>query len=208
MSYIFVVPIYLLFLCVVFESSMLLVAKIGTMYAAHAGARSAVVWQSAQPAELGDKRIRQSVIGAMAPFVSSRKRDISPAVVFTPLSDTALEAAEYAAAYKLYEQTPENPSANRKYKRELAPPSILVTKYLNAASRTTFNVDGDVNVPGGPTTVTVTYSAPLFIPGARRILKPDAIPGFAVYEIRSKATLPNETPESESRTLGIDYQSR
>ena len=81
LAYVFVVPIYLLFLCVVVETSMLLVAKVGTMYAAHAGVRSAVVWQSASHKDGPDvrgARIRQSVRTAMAPFVSNRRSDIAP----------------------------------------------------------------------------------------------------------------------------------
>src|SRR5690242_5021661 len=54
LSYVMVFPFYFLFVCVVFEVTWLLMAKIGTLYAAHAGARSQVVWASAQqPPGLG-----------------------------------------------------------------------------------------------------------------------------------------------------------
>src|SRR5262245_49854582 len=46
LSYVLAVPVYLLFICIVAEMTLLLVAKVGTLYAAHAGARSSIVWRS------------------------------------------------------------------------------------------------------------------------------------------------------------------
>src|SRR5215468_4394074 len=43
------VPFYLFFVIAVFEIGFVLLAKIGTKYAAHAGARSATVWRWADP---------------------------------------------------------------------------------------------------------------------------------------------------------------
>ncbi len=243
LAYIFVVPVYLLFLCVVFESSMLLVAKVGTMYAAHAGARSAVVWQSADHKNgksVRSERIRQSIRVAMAPFVSNRKSDVVP-TNFGSVGDLApdgnwlypnqysglkngtqtsldlngvpLETAQFTGAYKAYElgSKGQNPPGNRPYSRTEAPISIVATKYANASTRLIIRVNDKDSLPdqpwpaGEPVSVKVTYRAPLYIPGARRFLTRGGLPWV---EITSVATLPNETPVSADRTLGIKYQSR
>jgi len=53
----------------------------------------------------------------------------------------------------------------------------------------------------------VRYRAPLYIPVVSRFLDPDG--GWPYeYEIESRAVLPNETPVSADRRLGIDYRSR
>ena len=64
LSYVLVFPLLFLFVCIVFESTFVLMAKVGTLYAAHAGARSTVVWSSAQPAEIRDDRIAITVTRA------------------------------------------------------------------------------------------------------------------------------------------------
>jgi Flp pilus assembly protein TadG len=188
LSYVLVLPLYLLFVCVVFEASWLLMGKIGTLYAAHAGARSQVVWASAQPSNLATTRTNQSVWSAMAPFVSAE-----PRWRFVPLEAT-LQAAEYTAAYRS-NLTPNHPNAN-------VPDSTLGARYLWAASRTSWQAQFDTPRKGD-VTVTVTYDAPLHIPGAARIFS-----SGRDFTIRSSATLPSEAPVSADGTLGIEYQSR
>src|SRR5262249_27699755 len=100
LSYVITIPIYFLLVCVVFESTLLLHAKLGTMYAAYAGARSAVVWQSAEPASLRQDRPRQAVFTALAPFASP-----SPQHAVTqglPSGNALLEPAEFLPAFKLH----------------------------------------------------------------------------------------------------------
>jgi hypothetical protein len=191
LSYVLVIPFYMLFVCLVFEATWLLLAKVGTLYTAHAGARSAVVWSSAQPVNLRTKRIKQSVWTAMTPFVTG-----GPSWRNAPDGDAFGQAQEYAAAYRLY-FTSGDPNAK-------APWATLTNRYLTAASRTTYEINPQ---PNGDLTVTVTYRAPLHIPGAARILNPNGLPQNE-YRIMSSATLPNEAPVSADGTLGIEYQSQ
>jgi Flp pilus assembly protein TadG len=193
LSYVLLFPFYLLFVCVVFEATWLLLAKVGTLYAAHAGARSAVVWSSAQTrsSDLPTRRINQSVWTAMTPFVTGE-----PSLLDIP-ADAGGQAGEYVLAYKAY-FTSGDPNAD-------APVGTLTRRYLAAASRTTWEppVDQLARVrAGGDLTLTVTYRAPLHIPGAARVF------GGREYRIVSSATLPNEAPANDAQTLGIDYQSR
>jgi Flp pilus assembly protein TadG len=192
LSFVLLIPFYLLFVCVVFESTWLLLAKVGTLYAAHAGARSAVVWASAQPANLRTTRINQSVWSAMTPFATG-----SPS--WLGLSGDAFgDALDYAAAYNLYSPASNDPNAQPGF-------GTMTNRYLTAASRTSWQQQVDTSRPDGDLTVTVTYRAPLHIPGAARILNPNGSQNE--YSITSKATLPNEAPASANGTLGIDYES-
>ena len=157
LSYVLVFPFYLLFVCLVFETTWLLLAKVGTMYAAHAGARSAVVWASAKPDNLRTTRINQSVWTAMTPFVTG-----SPSWLSVQ-GDAFGQSLEYAAAYDFYVSSGD-PNAK-------PPFTTLTNRYLTAASRTTWSPPNFNNVPAnGDLTLTVTYRAPLHIPGAARIL--------------------------------------
>jgi hypothetical protein len=207
LAYVLVIPFYLAFLSLVFETTMLLVAKIGTLYAAHAGARSAVVWVSARPAGLWSERVEQSIRSAMAPFVSARAREIATARRLPPIAATR-QAGEFVLAYKYYVglgavRSGGGPSGTRGD----APAEYWIRKYLNAAARTRFQVQGDPSQPGGPITVTVTYSAPMLIPGLNRFFSQG--PRWpSEFDIVSRATLPNEAPTSSDHTLGIDYRSR
>jgi Flp pilus assembly protein TadG len=191
LSYVLAFPLYFLFVCMVFEATWLLLAKIGTLYAAHAGARSAIVWSSAQPESKRNTRIHQSVWTAMTPFVtgSSDRLNIS--------ADASTQSLEYAGAYQSYR------SSGDRYAN--APFTTTVSRYLTAASRTACQWQVD-NPQSGDVTVTVTYRAPLHIPGVARILALGSTSSHE-YKITSSATLPNEAPANDSRTLGIDYQS-
>jgi hypothetical protein len=189
-------PIFFLFACLVFESTWLLLAKVGTVYAAHAGARSAIVWSSAQPASKRNPRIYQSVWTAMSPFVTGDPSWTSlPPVALTEVAE---QSAEYAGVYTTYQGGSNDPKAN-------VPLTALGKRYFTAASRTTCQWQVD-SPQAGELTLTVTYRAPLHIPGAGRILAPNSGP-LHEYQIVSSVTLPNEAPANESQTLGIGYKS-
>jgi Flp pilus assembly protein TadG len=194
LSYVMVFPVFLLFVCLVVETTGLILAKIGTLYAAHAGARSAMVWSSAQPASLRNQRIDQSVWTAMTPFVTGDPNQLPPP------PEANAQADQYVLAYNAYASAAKDPNAN-------APDMTLKGRYLFAASRTTWGPPVEQLLWEDNVTFTVTYLAPLHIPGAARLLDPDGKPPY-VYPISSTVTLPNEAPTSADRTLGIDYQSR
>jgi hypothetical protein len=201
LSYILVIPFYLLFACLVFETTWLLVAKVGTLYAAHAGARSAVVWSSAQPSDLAKPRIDQAVWTAMTPFATGYPS-------LTGLSGETLEQAlEYEAAYQLFTAKSPDPYAHISSKGTKNGFTAMENRYLGTAAKTSWQKQIDNSRPDGDVTVTVTYRAPLHIPGAGRLLDPDGKPPYE-YPITSSAKLPNEAPANDKRTLGIEYHSR
>ncbi len=62
-----VVPLYLAVLLAAFELGLVLLAGVGTRYAAFAAARSAAVWHSHPSAELAALRPRQAAWGRARP---------------------------------------------------------------------------------------------------------------------------------------------
>src|SRR5262249_24773133 len=90
--------------------------------------------------------------------------------------------------------------------KDNTPSQALFRKYLSAAARTRVDVQVDSSRPDGDVRVVITYRAPLYMPGAGRILDPDHTWPYE-YTITSTAILPNEVPVSAQQTLGIDYQS-
>lgn len=204
LSYVMVIPFYLLFVCLVVEATFLLVAKIGTLYAAHAAARSAVVWQWAQPANLRDSRTNQAVFTAMAPFSPSARRYFDRAAPAGALQ----QASEWVYAYRMSAAgAVAQAGPRRPYTRTEESPQQLMQHYLVASVRTTCRIEIDRTRPDGNVRCTITYRAPLYIPGSARILDPDGRWPYE-YPITSVATLPAEGPYTQTGTLGIDYQSR
>jgi Flp pilus assembly protein TadG len=196
LNYVLVIPIYLLLICVVVEATFLVTAKIGTTYAAHAGARSAVVWDSANPPDERDQRVRQSVLTAMAPFASANQKQLAGGA--PAQADDGPAGQDFAKAYADHSRWQGGKDVGQ---------AALEAKYRGAAARTTYTLDVDRTRPDGDVKVTVTYRAAMWIPGAARLFDRD---GKAPYEytIESTAILPNEAPVSADRTLGIDYRSR
>lgn len=206
LGFVMVAPLYLCFLLLVYESTLLLIAKVGTMYSAHACARSAVVWQTAEPSSLRRERMDQATVTAMTPFVGARTRDIRLGSI--PNSAYG-DSVQLAIVYQLYSTgtAGDPPAVARPYPRGNAPSDYIIRKYLNASSRTEYTIAGNVQTPGADTTAVVRYRAPLYFPVVSKFLDPDGAWPYE-YVIESKAVLPNETPVSDNRKLGIDYQSR
>src|SRR5262245_4523384 len=70
MSYVMVIPVYALFICMMIESVLFLTAKLGTVYAAFAAARTASVWSSATTWDKTMEKAQLSAVRSMTPFSS------------------------------------------------------------------------------------------------------------------------------------------
>jgi hypothetical protein len=222
LAFVLTMPIYLLTCLMIGEVTLLLMTKVGTVYAAYAGARSAAVWEAMDPA-LKDKRIRQAVVNGMAPFAMSGEMNVAgPAGI--PSADDVRFAGEYVTSLALYSRLRPNlgtptgipdgdvetvaayleshgPNTGRKLnvRRVLA-------HYVGVAARTKYAVEIPVRKHGEKVTCEVTYRAPFITPGVGRLLDPD---GSWPYEfpVSSKVTLTLELPKSSDGTLGIAYRS-
>lgn len=193
LSYVFSFPIFMLVVCIVIQTSLVLVVKIGTMYASYCSARSAAVWLTARPSVASDK-IHRAAVQAMTPFaegtpVHTQRLGVTPMVTS--------QGVAYHRAYSRYAAD-----------RSKAPSDYLARKYSFAQQAVAVNWTPTNPVQDQDITMIVTYRMPLHIPGAARIL------GYSngIYPITSTAVLQNEGPKREegsdpSRPLGIDYRS-
>jgi Flp pilus assembly protein TadG len=209
LSVVLIVPLYLTIMITAVELSLLFLARLGTQYAAHAAARSAVVWLHAQPEELREERIRQAATMALAPYTGGRQREVNDAGPPPPWADQ--NATDFADAVRLFQAPAASAgiTAKRPYDPSRSPPpaDFLRRKFLSAAARTTVKVEvADATDPHTLVTVTVTFRSPLYFPVASRFLDPDRSAPFE-YPLTATVTLPADGPKSKDGTLGIEYQS-
>lgn len=198
LAFVFTCPVYLTLCCLIFETSMLLMTKIGTVYSAYAGARAAATWEAMQPG-LRDERVRQAAAMALASIVSTGNlsEDAGPAALVPDEKGLPANAEQQADQYV---------AALEAFSRGAVDREKLRRHYLRVAARTSVTVEIPKKVRGGDVTVTVEYRAPFIIPGIAKILDPDHT---APYEmpIRTTVTLNLEYPVSANGTVGIDYRS-
>jgi Flp pilus assembly protein TadG len=182
LSYVMVIPILMLLTCVVVETTMLMSAKIGTVYSAWSGARTAIVWSSAlDDWSKVEDRIEIAAVQSFVPFASGMGRKGSP-----PDRATA-----YVESYESF--AADSVSAN-----------YVRAKYANAVDRLTVKTEGPPASHDSNIRVTVQYKFRFNIPGIGKLLGEKDSEGYS-FPLTSSATLQNEGPKNEQQELGIGY---
>jgi hypothetical protein len=185
LSYVMTFPLLVWLVALVVEATLLLSTKIGTVYAANASARAVIVWDAIDP-PYARKQATTAAVRAMTPFASSRA---------VHGSSTTLAAREFAEAFAPYARLPMSDAAN-----------YLAAKYSYAerATRVEFQAPTAWN---DDVEVTVSYEAPLHVPGLGLLIGRSAPFGgqFRTCPIESLAILNNEGPASPNQKLQIDY---
>jgi len=196
LGFMITVPIFALLICLVVDMSLILVAKIGTMYSAYAAARSAVVWMpSGVGADVARNKARIAAVQAMTPFASA-------ATAHAPPTAVPPEAAQFVAAH-------------RNYGTEPASDAYLTAKYRYAAWAVAVDLQGGTT-PQDNLRVTLDYQTPFHLPGIGRLLGArQSNGGPFVMNIRSVVELESHAPygpsaaggttSDPSRPLGISY---
>lgn len=211
LPYLMSFPIYLFFVCLVVQSTMIMLVKIGTMHAAHVAARTAVVWRSGTPdsdsfnLSLANEKARNAAAVTMTPFASGLEshRRVFRLDMMAGIRAAAAIPGSYAYD-QLYRQLARNTNAGTRVLR----PTYVRAKYQYAAAMTDVSIERHVNEFSKPIVVTVNHRMPLYIPGTGRILgQMHWSRGFYFRDVESVATLPLETPESPDLLLGIEYDS-
>jgi hypothetical protein len=187
-SILLLLPLYLV-ICLCFaETTLMLSTKLGTMYAAHAGARSLAVWDWVNPA-VRENRLQQSVLTGLGTFVASGHELFSSAG--TANWDPSQHIDDYHAALESL--------AQRSVDSER-----MQTHLERVAARTTIDWSVPDRQPFADVTVQVTYRAPFLFYAVGRLFDPDGRPPFEL-PVPSIVTLTLERPVSDDGTLGIDY---
>lgn len=189
LSFVMAMPFLILFICVIVETTFMLAAKIGTVYASFAGARAAIVWDSLDSSGSAESIAQQAAVRAMIPFSSGGVASGSSAD-----SQYSDYLKDYSQRIQAAGKTP-------------APPRLLRSKSAYASRAVTVSLQ---RTPRGPNSwdedlsVDVTYAFPFAVPGVGRMFGTKTSDGY-VYPMTSRTTLPNELPHNEERKLGIQY---
>jgi Flp pilus assembly protein TadG len=188
LAFVLTFPLYLYLVALVIESTLLLLTKVGTVYAAYAAARAAVVYRS-QDAGRAKQKAHQAAVHAMVPFASSS--DLHADGVNHSRKGAADAYARQAARFV------QLPGAS---------PSYMPAKYLYADKAVTVT-GADERTPDGLVRVRLTYQAPTYAAGVGRIFGRRSPRGGAYYTVPivTEVSLPDEAPRTESGKLGIDH---
>jgi Flp pilus assembly protein TadG len=182
LSYVMVIPILMLLTCLIIESTLMMMAKVGTSYAAFSGARTGIVWSSASHNwDVAESKIEKAAIQSFVPFSSGMGAQGSPPD----------EASDYSASYVSFVDQPVSESYIR-------------AKYANAASRLKVTVDGPPAAHDSEVKVTVEYRFRFNMPGIGKLIGEKDDGGYS-FPLRSTATLQNEGPKNEQQDMGIGY---
>lgn len=229
LSYVMTFPAYLLLMCLMIQATLILMVKLGTVYAAHAAARSAIVWQCSQPersdssedrSAFAERTAHRAAALAMAPFASGLKHHLDAEFSLLTMDPVKyglahLDAEAYLAMYKQlgehHAHTDRSPllgALSRWDRNALALDSYVKNKvkFAYAATEVTFGSDA---IPAWNTDckVTVTYSMPMHVPVVGRVFGDTSRPFYA-RDITTEAILPSEAPETATKRLNIPYDPR
>jgi hypothetical protein len=193
LGFMIVMPIFVLVVCLVVETTLILVTKIGTTYAAYAAARSAVVWvPSGVDRSVAQRKMKLSAVQAMTPF-SSGATHHQPLTSMPSPSDFA----QYYAAHRSFADKP-------------GAVDYIGAKYRYADWAVDVKTDAGMDFRKD-VTLTLTYKAPFHLSSVGRFLgKRDLASGFYHYPMTTVVKLENHAPRNETtnppnRPLGISY---
>lgn len=188
LSFVMVIPIYALVMCLIIEAALILTAKIGTVYAAFAAARTASVWSSHTTWEKTMEKANRAALKSMVPFASGTQGFMSSA---PSDSKTVSDGLLYLGAYQVYARDPKS----AKY---------LAFKYGYASRNVKVEIEGPPEKSDTPITAKVTYQFPFNIPMIAPLLGKKGPDGY-FFTLTSTATIPNEGPRDNRKTIGIGY---
>jgi hypothetical protein len=193
LGFMIVMPIFVLVVCLVVETTLILVAKIGTTYAAYAAARSAVVWvPSGVGRSTAESKMKLAAVQAMTPFAGGASHHQPPVSIPSPS-----DAAQYYAAHRSFADKP-------------GAADYILAKYRYANWAVDVKTDAGMDFKKD-VTLTLNYKAPLHLSSVGRFLGTrDPMSGFYYYPMTTVVTLENHAPRNDTanpanRPLGISY---
>jgi hypothetical protein len=201
LSYVLVFPIYVLLVVLVIECTLILVVKLGTIYAAYAAARSQIVWSSVDDSAAVKARADRAAIHAMVPFSSSWEQHARQAGIDTV---APVQGEEY---FFVYNMVADGPAEDRRY---------IANKHRWAAFATSVKyvrtlLGGGDKPWFADIKATVEYRMPLHVTWVGRFLGQRFVGprgGYYLYSITSSVTLQDEAAQNDKMTIGFRYVPR
>lgn len=188
LSFVMVIPIYALLMCLIIEAALILTAKLGTVYAAFGAARTASVWSSHTTWEKTQEKANRAALIAMVPFASGTQ---SFRASVPTSGETVADGVVYWGVYQAYAKDPQSD----KY---------LAAKYGYASRNVKVEIEGPPEKSDSPITAKVTYQFPFNVPAIGPLLGKKGPDGY-FFNLTSTATIPNEGPRDDRKTIGIGY---
>ena len=190
LNYLMTFPFYLITVCWVIQSTMILIVKIGVMHSAHVAARSAVVWRPADPEddddglETAEDKAQSAAAWAMTPYASGLERHEDLIPIWRRFTPRAFKAEIEAFAYdELYRHFAQDSEAQE----SLAVPEFVRRKFRYASAMTDVTLSDHENRFNEELSATVEFRMPIHIPGAGWVLGSWSSNGF-YRDIEATAT--------------------
>jgi Flp pilus assembly protein TadG len=182
-------PVLLLLVCLILETTLILTTKLGTLYAAYAAARSGIVWELHGPVE-SQRKAKQAATLAMAPFSSGLLGNRASAAA--PVGEAAIA---YAAAYR---QTTQGPVGE----------PYLIAQFVRADGATSVNLE-PASESASHLAARVQYRYPFRFRIIGFLLAGSVDPdtGERSWTITTTASLPRQEVLNDPQPLGIPYRS-
>lgn len=185
LSYVMVIPVLMLLICLIVETTLMMSAKLGTVYAAYSGARAASVWSSAAAGwSQAERHIEAAAVQSFVPFASG-----------SSLGNEGGSGEDVESYVRAYEAFAGKPVSN----------SYVEAKYRNAKALLSITTSGRPSRWDSEITVKVAYRFPFQVPGIGRLIGEKGAGGHYYYPLESEVSLPNDGPQNEEQHLGIGY---
>lgn len=193
-TFVLTIPVMMFLFTALIELTLLLIVHGGVIYAAYVGARSAVVWDTAQPAGVGAEKVHLAVAHALAPFASGNPKHLSAKYL-----DLARQDITYSYCQAYFRYVGKDASLSNNY---------LVRKLYYARQSLVLHHDPPPSFDSQKK-VSVSYDHAFHLPAMGRLLGHPSprVPGLRVFTIRYTATLQNEGAKTPDQKLGIEYDS-
>lgn len=192
LSFIMTSPFVILLFATIVETTFMLITRTGVFLATYAAARSAIVWETAQPAGLGKSTAERAAVHVMTPFASGNPNhqiglnsQVQPGQTFA-----------YMGLYHRY--CPDGPLGDGYLMNKLV--------YAHHATRLDYTPPAawDANI-----TVSLRYEHPFHWRIVGKVLghpAPWGGPNYT-YTLKDSVTLQNEGARNETQSIGIQYDS-
>ena len=196
LSFVMVLPLFLVVSLVWIEAGYLLMVKLACNQAAHAAARAAAVWLPMRQPGHDEAQIRLAARLALTPYGRTIPINLPP----EPEDWSEEEAATQAeVAGQAFAQISGDEDAA----------GVIAVKFLDAARRTEVVVsfdsafDATLN-PDGEVEVAVSFRPAALIPWVSAIVQPSSL-GKGYHLVQGRCVLPGEFPRNPLRSLSIPY---
>jgi hypothetical protein len=228
LPYVLTFPFYVLLICVFIQATMILMVKMGSIYAAYAAARSAVVWRSAEPYAADDStaagfatdRAQRAAALAMTPMATSLNAHFLAVAAHRPFASPRV-AQSVVLCPLYYGAYTKMLGLNVQSRSGASGPSFIPSGEFNSPASETYvaaklryalmATDVDLTIENNEFNAdlkaTVSYVMPMHVPGVGRFLGQGPASMYYARTITSSAVLPLETPLSDNKRLGIPYAS-